>query len=71
MGEIRQIIHDDLRVGSKCVLLLEIPECIRNPAAHHRLEQIDHARPIRKAEHGTHRLAIHRSGTMRNRLIEQ
>ena len=40
-------------------------------AAHQRLEQVDDAGAVGKAEHLPHVLGAHRSGGMRDRLIEQ
>ena len=71
MRELSQIGEHYRRVGAEIILVTEFAQRFRHVAAHQRLEQIDHARAVREAEHLTDVLGTHAAGRVRNRLIHQ
>ncbi len=58
-------------IGAGIVLVAQLVERAADVALHQRLEQVDDARAVGKAEHLAHVLGAHRAGGMRDRLVEQ
>ena len=71
MGELGKVGDDHGRIGADVVLIAQSVSAACGVAAHQRLEQVDDARAVGKAEHLAHILGAHRARRMRDRLIEQ
>ena len=70
MGEIGEVGQHHRGIGTGIVLRAQFCESRRDVAAHERLEQLDHPRPVGKPQHLPHVIGTHRSGCMRDGLIQ-
>ena len=71
MGELGEIGQHHRGIGAGVVLVAQLAQRRRQIAAHHRLEQVDGARPVGQPQHLPHVLAAHQTGRVGDGLIEQ
>ena len=72
MRRLQQILHDNERIGADIVKLRQVGERFGDLAAHHLLEQIEHAAAIRQSQHAAHAFGVDRLAfLMRDGLIQQ
>jgi hypothetical protein len=70
MGEIGEIGQHHRRISAVIILRAQLGKRRGDIAAHQRLEQLDHPAAVGKPQHLPHVLATHRSGRVRDRLIQ-
>ncbi len=70
MGEIGKIGQYRRGIGARVVLRAQFGERRGDIAAHQRLDQLDHPRPVGQPQHLPHVLGAHRPSRMRDGLIQ-